>query len=57
MYVLGSEGCGIPPALVARAQWHVAVPTANGRPRSLNVAAAGAIIMYDRFVKQSRANS
>lgn len=57
MYVLGSEDCGIPPTLVARAQWHVAVPTANGRPSSLNVAAAGAIIMYDRFIKQSQVNS
>lgn len=57
MYVLGSEDCGIPPALVARAQYHVTVPTADGRPSSLNVAAAGAIIMYDRFVKQLRTKS
>lgn len=57
MYVLGSEDCGIPPALVARAQWHVAIPTAQGRPSSLNVAAAGAIIMYDRLVKLSRAKN
>lgn len=55
VYILGSEDCGIPPALVARAQWHIAVPTADDRPSSLNVAATGAIVMYDRFVKLSRA--
>lgn len=53
MYVLGSEDCGIPPALVARAQWHISVPTAEGRPTSLNVATTGAIIMYDRLTKMS----
>lgn len=55
LYVLGSEDCGVPPALVARAQCHVAVPTADDRPSSLNVAATGAIVMYDRFVKLQRA--
>lgn len=54
VYVLGGEDCGVPPALVARAQWHVSVPTADERPSSLNVAATGAIVMYDRLVKMGR---
>lgn len=52
VYVLGGEDSGVPPALVAAARWHVAVPTAPDRPASLNVAAAGAIVLYDRFCKQ-----
>lgn len=51
LYVLGSEDCGVPPALVARAPCHVSIPTAEDRPASLNVAAAGAIILYDRHSK------
>ncbi|PXF49223.1 hypothetical protein BWQ96_01012 [Gracilariopsis chorda] len=53
IYVLGSEDGGVPPSLVQRAHCHVSVPTAEGRPSSLNVAAAGAVVMYDRFVKVS----
>lgn len=56
VYVLGSEDSGVPPTMVARAQWHVSVPTADGRPNSLNVAATGAIVMYDRFIKMNRVN-
>lgn len=52
VYVLGSEDCGIPPALVVKAQRHVSIPTVEGRPSSLNVAAAGTIIMYDRLLKE-----
>lgn len=52
LYVLGSEDAGLPPELVARAHVHISIPTADGRPDSLNVASAGAIIMYDRFMKQ-----
>lgn len=51
VYVLGSEDAGVPPALVTRAHKHVAIPTADGRPSSLNVAAAGAIVLYDRHIK------
>lgn len=57
LYVLGSEDAGIPPALVARAHAHIAIPTSPGRPSSLNVAAAGAIVMYDRFMKLRREES
>lgn len=52
LYVLGSEDSGLPPALVQHAHHHVSIPTADGRPSSLNVAAAGAMIMYDRLQKQ-----
>lgn len=52
LYVLGSEDAGLPPELVAYAHAHISIPTADGRPDSLNVASAGAIIMYDRFMKQ-----
>lgn len=54
LYVLGSEDCGVPPSLVQRAHCHISVPTAEGRPSSLNVAAAGAVVMYDRFMKSGR---
>lgn len=52
LYVLGSEDCGLPPALIQRAHCYVSVPTVEGRPSSLNVAAAGAIVMYDRLHKE-----
>lgn len=52
LYVLGSEDGGLPPALVQHAHGHVSIPTAEGRPSSLNVAAAGAIVMYDRQMKR-----
>jgi tRNA G18 (ribose-2'-O)-methylase SpoU len=44
-YVLGPERGALTPALVARCQHLVRIPTAF----SLNVATAGAIIMYDRL--------
>eukprot|EP00178_Gracilaria_changii_P002770 TRINITY_DN1404_c0_g3_i1.p2 TRINITY_DN1404_c0_g3~~TRINITY_DN1404_c0_g3_i1.p2 ORF type:complete len:295 (+),score=88.40 TRINITY_DN1404_c0_g3_i1:1070-1954(+) len=51
LYVLGAEDDGVPPAFVQRAHAHVSIGTARDRPSSLNVAAAGAIVMYDRMVK------
>jgi tRNA G18 (ribose-2'-O)-methylase SpoU len=44
-YVLGAERGALTPALVARCQHLVRIPTAF----SLNVATAGTIIMYDRL--------
>jgi len=44
-YVLGPERGALTPALIARCQHLVRIPTAF----SLNVATAGAIIMYDRL--------
>lgn len=54
LYVLGSEDDGVPPALVRAANRHVSIATAEGRPSSLNVAAAGTIVMYDRLMKERR---
>lgn len=56
VYILGSEDAGLPPALVARAHHHVSIPVTQGRPASLNVAAAGAIVMWDRMLKISAAS-
>lgn len=55
VYILG-EDTGIPPSLVARAHHHVSIPVAPGRPASFNVAAAGAIVMWDRMLKVSAAS-
>ena len=56
LYVLGSEDAGLPPSLVCRAHAHISIPTADGRPDSLNFVSAGAIIMYDRFYKNKNKN-
>lgn len=57
MYILGSEDCGVPPVLVQQAHCHVSIPTAEGRPASLNVAAAGSVVLYDRYMKSSTARA
>lgn len=54
LYVLGSEDDGVPPALVRAANRHVSIATVEGRPSSLNVAAAGAVVMYDRLTKEKK---
>lgn len=51
VYLLGSEKDGLDPALVARCEHHVSIPVAPGRPSSLNVAAAAAIVLWDRRSK------
>ncbi|GAB0489810.1 hypothetical protein MMPV_001035 [Pyropia vietnamensis] len=55
VYVLGSEaGDGLPPAFVRRCRYHVALPAvgpAGPAVASYNVAAASAIVMWDRHVK------
>jgi tRNA G18 (ribose-2'-O)-methylase SpoU len=51
VYVLGDEKDGLPADVVALCSHHVSISTAEGRPDSLNVAAAAAIVMYDRFGK------
>lgn len=49
-YLLGSEDHGLPPAVMARA--HVVVRVPSARPPSLNVAVAGSLVLYDRWVKR-----
>lgn len=48
-YLLGAEDHGLPPDILRQCHKLVYIPTA--RPQSMNVAAAGTLIMYDRFMK------
>ncbi len=49
IYLLGVEDHGIPKAYLDRCHRVVSIPTV--RQESLNVAVAGALVMYDRLVK------
>jgi tRNA G18 (ribose-2'-O)-methylase SpoU len=49
VYLLGAEDHGIPPRILDRCHYVVQIPTV--REWSMNVAVAGAIIMYDRLAK------
>ena len=44
--LLGSEGAGVPPALVAHADRRVSIPM-RGPIESLNVAVAAALVLYE----------
>jgi len=46
--LLGSEGAGLPPALVAQADRRVSIPM-HGSIESLNVAVAAALVLYEAF--------
>lgn len=50
VYLLGAEDHGMPPSVLGRCHYTVQIPTA--RDWSMNVAVAGAIVMYDRAIKQ-----
>lgn len=50
LYLLGAEDRGLPPA--ALAQCHQIVQIASPIQWSLNVAVAGSLVMYDRYVKR-----
>jgi tRNA G18 (ribose-2'-O)-methylase SpoU len=49
VYLLGAEDGGLPTAVLARCQALVTIPAA--RNASYNVAQAGTLVLYDRFVK------
>jgi tRNA G18 (ribose-2'-O)-methylase SpoU len=49
-YVLGQERGGLSPAMIERCEFLVRIPT----PFSLNLATAGAIVMYDRMLAMRR---
>ncbi|MDR3535612.1 MAG: RNA methyltransferase [Acetobacteraceae bacterium] len=49
-YVLGPERAGLSPALLARCQHVVRIPTRF----SLNLAVAGALVLYDRLLQHGR---
>jgi tRNA G18 (ribose-2'-O)-methylase SpoU len=48
-YLLGAEDHGIPEYILQSCHELIQIPT--GEPFCLNVATAGSIVMYDRFVK------
>jgi len=48
-YLLGAEDHGLPPAILDRCHWRLSLAAA--RTPSFNVAVAGSIVMYDRFIK------
>lgn len=49
VYLLGAEDNGIPRSVLDRCHYVVQIPTV--RDWSMNVAAAGSIVMYDRMAK------
>lgn len=49
VYLLGAEDHGLPPSVMARCHQVVQIP--GVRDFSMNVSAAGAILMYDRHAK------
>lgn len=49
LYLLGAEDHGIPPSVLDRCHHIVQIP--GERDWSMNVSAAGSIVMYDRFAK------
>lgn len=52
-FVLGNEGQGMSPALLDRVDRHVRIPLV-GKAESLNVAAAGAILLYEVVRQRTR---
>lgn len=54
VYLLGAEDHGIPTRVLDRCHYTISIPTI--RDWSMNVATAGAIVMYDRLVKQGGAS-
>jgi tRNA(Leu) C34 or U34 (ribose-2'-O)-methylase TrmL len=56
VYLLGAEIEGLPETLIRQCSHHVSISVSAGRPASMNVSAAAAIIMYDRHQKLNAAN-
>lgn len=52
VYVLGAEREGLGKEVVERCDRHVSIAVAEGRPGSMNVAAAAAVVMWDRVGKE-----
>ena len=51
-YLLGAEDHGLPAEVMDRCHQVVSIPSA--RPQSMNVACAGSVLLYDRYVKARR---
>jgi tRNA(Leu) C34 or U34 (ribose-2'-O)-methylase TrmL len=54
VYLLGAEDRGIPPEVLELCDYIVEIPTVQ--PWSMNVAAAGSVVMYDRLAKRAVAS-
>lgn len=53
VYLLGAEDHGLPPSVMTRCYKVIQIP--GERDWSMNVSAAGSIVMYDRFAKSNAA--
>jgi tRNA G18 (ribose-2'-O)-methylase SpoU len=53
VYLLGAEDHGLSPDILARCHAVVRLPG----PRSMNVASAGTVVMYDRYLKTASARA
>lgn len=50
MYILGAEDDGLPPRVIRQCNFHVSLPAV--RSASMNVAACGSVLLYDRMLKR-----
>ncbi|KAJ8907226.1 hypothetical protein NDN08_003707 [Rhodosorus marinus] len=53
VYILGAEDHGLPKSVVSSSAYHITLPAARPEACSYNVATAGAIVMYDRVLKNT----
>ena len=49
VYVLGAEDKGLPEDIISK---HTTIEIPTVEPQSMNVSAAGTLVLYDRYVKQ-----
>lgn len=54
IYLLGAEDHGLPSSVLDEAQHTVIIPCL--KPQSMNVATAGTLVMYDRYLKRGPNN-
>lgn len=52
IYILGAEDNGVPEAILSKDYRRISIPALSRE--SYNVAVAGSLVMYDRFVKEIR---
>lgn len=52
VYLFGAEDRGLPQEVIDQCESLIQIPTS--RPESMNVASAGAVVLYDRHVKALR---
>lgn len=55
IYMLGAEDSGIPPEIILNYEHNMAVVKIESpNPQSMNVATAGTLAMYDRYIKTAK---